>query len=44
LAVACESADPALNEDLTFNGVASVDAIAGADGTQHDFELADPPN
>ena len=44
VALVCENDNPDLDENLTFNGVASVDAIAGADGTQHDFELADPPN
>jgi hypothetical protein len=37
----CENDDPALDEDLTFNGVATVEAIAGADGTRHDFDLVD---
>jgi hypothetical protein len=41
VALVCENDDPALDEDLSFNGVAFVDAIAGANGTRHDFELAD---
>jgi len=41
VALVCENDDPALDEDLGFNGVATVDAIAGANGTRHDFELAD---
>ena len=41
VALVCENDDPTLDEDLTFYDVASVDAIAGANGTQHDFVLAD---
>jgi hypothetical protein len=41
VALVCENDDPALDEDLTFYDVASVDVIAGANGTQHDSELAD---
>ncbi len=29
---------------VAFNGVATVNALAGPDGTPHDFELADPSN
>jgi len=41
VALVCEADDPELDEDLTFDGVANVDAIAGANGTRHDFELTD---
>jgi hypothetical protein len=44
LALVCESDDPGVDQDLTFNGVAVVNALAGPDGTPHDFDLADPPN
>jgi len=41
VALVCENDDPELDENLTFYHVASVDVIAGANGTRHDFELAD---
>jgi hypothetical protein len=44
VALVCEADDPDVDENLTFNGVATVNALAGPDGTRHDFELPDPPN
>jgi hypothetical protein len=44
VALGCQSDDPTLDENLTFNDVATVEAVAGPDGTRHDFVLADPPN
>ena len=41
LALVCGNDNPALDDDLTFYDVATVEAVAGADGTPHDFELAD---
>jgi hypothetical protein len=41
VALVCENDAPARDQDLTFYDVASVDAIAGANGTRYDFELAD---
>jgi Domain of unknown function (DUF4382) len=44
VALVCEADNPEADEDLTFNGVATVNAVAGPYGTRHDFVLDDPPN
>jgi hypothetical protein len=43
VALVCEDDNPDVDEDLTFYDVDTVEAIAGPNGTQHDFVLADPP-
>jgi len=45
VALVCEADNPDVDDDLTFYDVDNnVEVVAGPDGTQHDFVLANPPN